>query len=159
MEKQVKKEIEKCLVIQIKEMLEKCENDDQLIDSQLLPKVCSYLEVIISELFRQKYKEWKFESLDGIFPSKAFRIDKCRISISGMCILISDQCLIPLLVRLKISELHNQIDSIECKIGEKSENGIIKIPYSSNKWRKKLETLDVDQINWCYKVSYDKKEN
>jgi hypothetical protein len=57
---------------------------------------CRDLNGYIPEVLREIHSEWKYESLDGIYPEIARKNGDLEIEIIGLCIFIQDQTLTPL---------------------------------------------------------------
>ena len=149
--------VEKSLSKLIGLIIKKLESGEDIYDSEELREVLGFLEYFISLELREKYDEWEYESLDGIYVGQITMTGKNQISIIGMCVLISDQSFIPIYINTKISDSSNEIEWMNCKLAEYGENGIIKIPYNSNRWNKQMYALDVNKINWHYSISYGKE--
>jgi hypothetical protein len=150
-------EVEKSISILMRSILKEIETGDKVNDTEDLRKVLSLLETFISWELKKKYIEWKHESLDGIYISLITKSCPNQISFTGFCILTSEQCLIPIQGHIKISDSLDEIDWMDCKLAQLGENGITKIPYESNQWRKQLNTLDFELINWHYSIYYEKE--
>jgi|GEM_PF-2984896 len=114
------------------------------------------LESFITIELRKKYNDWKFESIDGIYPGNISMTEENQIKIIGMCILTSDQSVVPIFINIKISDLYDDILWMKCKLAESKSDGVYKVSYNSNKWRKEIFALDMDKINWFYSVDYNK---
>lgn len=145
-------DVERSISVLMRSNLSKIECGSDIFDSELISKLLSLLETFITLEIRKRYQDWKYESLDGIFTEKISKTDKNQFCFVGMSILTIDQSLIPIFVHIKISDSQDRFDWVELKLAEHGENGIIKIPYNSNRWRKKLYILDSKSINWYYSV-------
>jgi hypothetical protein len=44
------------------------------------------------------------------------------------------------------------VEWVRCRLGERTDEGLLRIPYASNGWRKTLHLLDVARIDWVYDV-------
>lgn len=102
--------IEQSICELVHSLLEKLEPGDAIYESEVFRDILSHLEVFITLELRKKYREWKYESIDGIYISHASVEGINQISISGMCILVSDQSLIPIQVQFMIADSNNELD-------------------------------------------------
>ncbi|KNY25864.1 hypothetical protein [Pseudobacteroides cellulosolvens] len=149
--------IEKSLSKLIGIIINKFESGVDIYDSEELREALSLFETFISLELRKKYDDWEYESLDGIYEGQILMTGKNKISIIGMCVLVSDQSYIPIYINIEISDSTDEIVWMDCKLAELGQNGIIKIPYNSNRWNKQMYALDVNTIAWYYSISYGKE--
>ena len=108
---------------------------------------------VLSEI----YPEWNHESLDGILPLVARKTGDGEADIFGLCIIISDQSLTPLHVRLQVAASTDEVSWLESRLGEQGKHGMVRTPYeSSSAVAKRLYALDgkADLIDWVYKVTF-----
>ena len=130
-------------------------------DSEQFEEVLSGLEFFLPhQVLSEVYPEWGGESLDGILPLVARKTGDGEAEILGLCILISDQTLTPLHVRLQVAVYTDEVSWLECKLGERGKHGMVRTPYeSSSAVAKRLYALDgkADQIDWVYKVTFGKR--
>jgi len=99
-------------------------------------------------LERRYPKPWRGEALDGLYPSRALKIGPRAAEVAGMCIIISDQTLTPFHVSLGVAETNDEIEWLYCRLGERTEDGILRIPYGSSKWKTRLYELDPANVEW-----------
>jgi hypothetical protein len=136
-------------------------SDGEYFDtSEELRKVFLGLERIVPDVLREIYPEWYPESLDGIMPLLARKIGESEAEIYGLCILMSDQTLTPLHVRLQVAEGHDQLSWIECRLGERGRQGMSRTPLPSvDSLAKLLHHLQnrSDQIEWVYKATFGQR--
>jgi hypothetical protein len=128
-----------------------------VIDSPELDEVLGDLECFLPSILAEVYSYWKNESLDGIFLSEARKIDSCKAELAGACILMSDQSVTLLNIRLKVSACEEKIEWMECRLGKRGEEtGEMEcIPYA--RWRHKALALardPIESIDWVYKVTF-----
>jgi hypothetical protein len=118
-----------------------------------LRKVLSALERFLPAALRGAYPEdWTYESLDGLFVARAFKIELRTADLVGMCILLTDQNVTPFHVCLRVAAAVDEIEWVHCRLGEQTEDGLLRIPYSATTWRQRLHALDVSAIAWAYEV-------
>lgn len=122
-------------------------------------EVLSALEFFIPEVLRGKYDEWRYESLDGIYPARVRRSGNREVEIVGICCLISDQTLTPLRLKIELSQTNAHIAWMECLLGEHTAEGMRRVPYSASVVNTKmLHVLKrLDTIDWYYDVEYDER--
>jgi hypothetical protein len=129
-------------------------------DTEQFRWALSGLERFLPDVLAEVYAEWNSESLDGIYPVQARRIGGGEAEIFGQCILISDQTLTPLHLRLQLSPVVDEISWLECRIGERGKHGMVRMPYDRlNANFKRLYLLDgrADMIDWVYKVTFGRR--
>ena len=130
-------------------------------DSEQFRELLSGLEFFLpQQVLSEIYTEWTRESLDGILPCLARKTGEGEAEILGLCILISDQTLTPLPVRLQVAASTNEVSWLECRLGERGKHGMVRTPYeSSSAVAKRLYALDgkADRIEWVYKVTFGKR--
>jgi hypothetical protein len=119
----------------------------------------SSLEFYIPQLLSHHYPEWEYESLDGFYLTNARKIGSETAEFAGSCILISDQSLAPVLIRLTLSPSRDSIAAYQVFLGE-GDCGRVGISGSSRNSRKGRQLLDIfserpNEIRWNYVVSSD----
>ena len=120
--------------------------------------VLTALEFFLSKLLREAYPNFKDESLDGIYPEAARKTGDDEIEIIGLCVLISDQTLTPLQVRLQLDATDDACSWIECRLGESIAGEMRKAPYSRSLVSGKLQVVErLDSVEWVYRVGYGKR--
>lgn len=125
--------------------------------------VLNGLEFFLPVILREIHNEWKYESLDGIYPVVARKTGAGEVDIFGLCILISDQTLTPLHLRFQIASFEDEISWLECNLGEQGEQGMVRIPYDAlNAAFKRVYGVwalegNSDKIDWVYKVTFGER--
>jgi hypothetical protein len=77
--------------------------------------------------------------------------------IFRLCILLSDQTVTPLWVRLQVAACTDKVSWLECRLGERGKHGMVRVPYDSyTALTKRIYALDgrQDEIDWVYKVTF-----
>jgi hypothetical protein len=69
-----------------------------------------------------------------------------------MCVLITDQTVPPFQVGLRAAESTDQVEWIHCRLGERAGDGLLRIPYASTEWRKRLRLVHTSTIEWVYEI-------
>ena len=131
-----------------------------IADAEQFREVLCGLEYFLPEVLREIHPEWDRESLDGLFPQVACKTRDGEAEIFGLCILISDQTLTPFHLRLQISPSVDKVSWLECRLGERGEQGMVRTPYQSlNAIRKRLYGREgrADRIDWVYNVTFGKR--
>ncbi len=108
---------EEIICCDLRPILSSLEDGDNIQDSEELNEVLVGLEVFLSIIFQDRYNEWKYEGLDGIYLSKALRTGLNEAELIGICILISDQTLTPIHIRLRLAISSDEIEWLDCKLG------------------------------------------
>jgi hypothetical protein len=120
------------------------------------------LEFFLPAVLSKVYYHWKYESMDGLYLAVARKTAPREAELIGLCILISDQTLTPIHVRIRASEFEDQIEWLECKVGESGEGKgrMVRLPYDSSKQGKLLVTLPdrLYTLDWAYQVSIDERK-
>jgi hypothetical protein len=126
-------------------------------DSARLREVLSILEWFLPDVLQEIYSDWKWEALDGVLSCQARKTGDGEADIFGLCILITDQTLTPLHVRLQVAAANDEVSWLECRLGERGEQGLMRMRCAS--LAKQLHALDgrVDQIDWVYKVTFGQR--
>lgn len=142
----------------LRTILETLAQGESLEESESFRDVLSGLEFFLSDILIGKYPEWKYESLDGFHLAKASKIGVNQAELIGMCILNADQTLTPFHLRLKVAESKKGIEWLHCRLGENTEEGLLRIPYNSSKWKKYMYRLEASSIDWVYEVTIGDEE-
>ncbi len=117
------------------------------------------LELYIPQLLSRRYSEWKKESLDGFFLANARKIGSETAEFVGLCILISDQTVTPVLIRLTLTSLRDSIAAYQVFLGEPGGGhlGISGPPCNSPHAQRLLDTVSarLNNIRWSYAITSD----
>lgn len=132
---------------------------DTIPDSPQLQRILSALEFYLPAVLRQAHGDWKHESLDGVFCELARKTAETRAEIAGLCVLISDQTLTPYHVKWRVASERDEIEWLECMLGEVRNGGMVRIPYVSPDSKShpagKLSVAGrLDTIEWKYHVGF-----
>lgn len=118
------------------------------------------LELYIPGLLRERYPEWKDESLDGFFPAEARRTDATSLRIAGICILITDQRVTPFLVELSISD--ETVERASIRLGEPGAGPLgISGPTCGSTGAERLLNgllLRIDSVKWSFRLDRARPE-
>lgn len=150
---------EERLCIRLRSFLEKLAANSVIEDSEEFYWVLVSLNFFLPEVFVEIHPEWRYESLDDIYPEMARKVGENEIEIIGICCFISDQTLTPLHLQLQIDPDRNMVSWLECWLGEDTEDGLFRVPYdTSTVVGKKLNVLNrLDSIKWFYHVGYGER--
>jgi hypothetical protein len=117
------------------------------------------LELYIPQLLSRRYSEWKKESLDGFFLANARKIGSETAEFAGLCILISDQTVTPVLIRLTLTSSRDSIAAYQVFLGEPGGGhlGISGPPCNSPHAQRLLDTVSarLNNIRWSYAITSD----
>ena len=120
----------------------------------------SSLEWFLPDVLQETHPEWRNESLDGICPSIARKTGDNEIEIIGVCILISDQTMTPLHVRLQLDPVEDAVSWLECRLGKSTPEGMLRVPYTHEFEMKGLHVLNrLDSVDWAYHVGFGERRN
>jgi hypothetical protein len=147
---------ERCVSQSLRAILCDVPNGESIPDSEQFRTFLIGLECFLPEILQEIHSEWRYECLDGIYTSVAKKSTDREIEILGLCIIISDQTLTPLHVRIRIAKEDQEVSWLECRLGERCRNGTVRLPYDSNSISKRLYALEArtEQIDWVYKVTF-----
>src|SRR5688572_15559229 len=71
-------------------------------DSPEFQEALTGLEWFLPDVLAEIHSEWSGESLDGIYSHIAHKTGEGEAEIYGLCILLSDQTLTPINIRLQL---------------------------------------------------------
>ena len=127
---------------------------DRVPDCAGLRDLLSGLEYLLPEVLAAEHRWWRYEGFDGILPVVARKVSPREIEVNGLCILISDQSVTPIQVRLGIASEADEIASLECKVGEPGDGagGLRREPFDHHRIAKDLASVGdrASQIDWVY---------
>ena len=97
---------------------------------------------------------WKYESLDGVFTELAIKTAERQAEIAGLCILMSDQTLTSYHVRLRWASNVDEIEWLDCRLGEIRDGAMVRMPYNARR-RVRWSVADrLDSIEWQFHVGF-----
>lgn len=115
--------------------------------------VVSALECYLPAMLREVHLCWKHESLDGVFHEKAVKTAARRAEIAGHCIRISDQTLTPFHVQLGHALNVDEIEWLDCRLGEVRGGVMVRIPYS-RRYRIRSVSDRLHSIEWKFHIGF-----
>ena len=117
------------------------------------------LELYIPPLLSSYYPKWESESLDGFFITNARKTGVGSAELAGLCILMSDQTLTPVLIRLVLTSSCNSVASYQVFLGEAGGGhlGISGPSCNTSRAQKLLDNVGarLDYIRWSYTITSD----
>ncbi|MBB6100027.1 hypothetical protein HNR42_003492 [Deinobacterium chartae] len=132
-------------------------------DFDIIPSsdLCYLLELYVPQILSDQFPMWREESLDGIFPVKARKLGRMTLELGGMCILMSKQTVIPILIKLTLNASGDTISTYRVSMGE-SGNGHLnmsEMEYNPSRLQNLINNFlsRVDNINWAYVISGGKE--
>jgi hypothetical protein len=128
-------------------------------ESRAFNGLLSVLEQFLSETLRDIHPEWEFETLDGVLPAIANKAARGEAELLGLCILITDQSVVPMHLRLQHANVGDTISWFDCKFGEAKSHRMLRVPWDSrNEALKRLHLPhEVERINWFYHLTYGRR--
>lgn len=90
-------------------------------------------EFFLPGVLREVHAEWKGESLDGVYPQMFRKVSDREMELVGIAIFISDQTLTPIWFNLQLSPQFDRVSWIDLRLGEHTEIGCRREPYSHGK--------------------------
>ncbi len=138
----------------LREIVDELQQGAQIPDSVGFRESLSGLEYLLPEVLAAEHHWWRYEGFDGILPAVARKVGPQEIEVIGVCILISDQSVTPIYVRLGLSSEADEIAWLECKVGEPGDRdgGLHRDSYESRRIASDLASVGdrASQINWVY---------
>jgi hypothetical protein len=136
---------------------------DSLGDEWSTRDLMASFEYFLPDVLREARREWRSESLDGIYPQIFRKIGVRDAELVGLAIFISDQSLNPIHLQLQLASEFDRIAWLDLRLGEQTSGGRLRVPYREyNEW-KVSPLLDVakryDSIDWYYHVGYGKRQS
>jgi hypothetical protein len=129
-------------------------------DSEQYREVLTALQYFIPVVLGEIHREWTFQGLDDIVPVEARKTGEGEVELFGVCCIVSDQTLTPLHVHSQVAALDDEISWLECRLGERGQDGMVRKPYGFlGEMTKRLRVLDgrVDRIDWVYEVTFGER--
>lgn len=111
---------------------------------------------------REVHPQWKYESLDGVLPLIVRKTGPLELELIGNAILITDQTEVPVHLQLQLDESAERVSWPECRLGEKIDGQLKRVPYSSDAWQVRNALTvqrNLDAIDWFYVVGYGTKRH
>lgn len=130
------------------------------VEERCLTRELGGLDFFLPQVLREKYNFWKSESLDGVCPIYVQKLAERQVEIVGICILITDQTVTPIHLRMEVSADADSIQWLECRLGEKQPNGgMARVKYTSAWPLNSLLAIkqDPDAIEWCFAITYGER--
>jgi hypothetical protein len=117
----------------------------------------SGLEWFLPEILGQAHGFWETASLDGVFTRAVKRIGSRSADVVGTAILLEDQAVVPVHVRLSHHASRDEIDWMEARVGVATAGReMLRLEYGS-KAARDLEVLLpelVDRLDWAFTATY-----
>jgi hypothetical protein len=136
-------------------------NGAAIEDSENFRNLLSGLEFFLPSVLGEVHQEWRNENMDRIFSAVARKTGPNEAEIIGLCILISDQTLTPIQVRIRVSATKDEIEWIECNVGESGEGrgGMLRTPYNAMSGRQLMAVAErVSVIDWAFRVGFGERQ-
>jgi hypothetical protein len=152
--------IEQDLCSRLRSILSETPIGESIWDHPQIGDVTWRLERFIPAVLGEIHCEWQHEGLDGIFPLVFRKTEGGEAELFGLCLLISDQTLTPIHVRLQVAVSSDEVSWLECRLGEMGDQGMMRIPYEFEGPRqKRIHALEgrKDLIDWVYKVTFGER--
>jgi len=126
-------------------------------ESPELRDVLNGLEFFLPPTLAEIYPYWKGESLDGFYLSEARKTHERSAWLRGVGVLISDQTLTPVDVCLRVSASEDEIEWMECRLGERGDGkgGMQRISYSDWQGHSFRVLRHASQVtDFVYKITF-----
>jgi hypothetical protein len=152
---------EEALSRSLRSILDGLTEGEAIGDSEDFRHVLSDLEFFLPAILGEIHREWKDESLDRVLSAAARKTGPGEAEIIGLCILISDQTLTPIHVRLQVSPSSDEITWLECSVGERGDGRAGMLRTSYNAMRSKQLAMVAERrndIDWAYRVGFGQRQ-
>ncbi|WP_157463736.1 hypothetical protein [Deinococcus pimensis] len=123
--------------------------------------LASLLEVYLPRLLARRYPQWAWETLDAVFVTRARKVGPRAADLAGAALLMSDQTLTPLSVRLALAESGDEVASYEVRLGEPG-GGRLRVSgplYGRSGVFVESVAARLDDIAWVYRVAGDMEDD
>ena len=129
---------------------------DPIVPSSENGDIFSSFECFLPGVLHEIHTEWRYESLDGIYPASFRKTGDREIELIGLALFISDQTVTPLHVRLQLSPGFDCVSWIDLKLGERIDGKCRRDPCGSAEASRMMVhvTNGFDSIDWYYHVGY-----
>ncbi|WP_027483492.1 hypothetical protein [Deinococcus pimensis] len=112
------------------------------------------LELYLPHLLARRYPQWASETLDGVFVAQARKVGPDTAELVGAGLLMSDQTLTPLSVRLELAESGDEVASYHVRLGEPG-GGRMRVSgplYGRSGGFVESVVARLDDVEWVYRV-------
>lgn len=149
--------VEEVLAQRLRAVLARAAVGKALDQGDELREMLSALEWYLPCVLEEIHAYWKNESLDGVLCSKLTRTGPTSAELLGICILMNDQTIVPAHVRLRLSKTTDEIEWLECRLGERGNGagGMIRHPYDQSIQRQLcVISRNINAFDWACAVTY-----
>jgi len=121
---------EELLCRSLRTILAVLKDGESIGDSEVFQSVLAGLEFFLPQVLPGIFADSGGGILDGFCPVVAKKTGEAEAEIIGLCILISDQTLAPIKMRMQLALNKDEVSWLECKFGEPGLHGIERTPYA-----------------------------
>lgn len=146
--------LEQQLARSLRDACDKAPIGGDISRSDAFQVVTSALEFYLPAVLREIHACWKYESLDGVLHELAVKTGARQVEIAGLCILISDQTLTPFHVRLRYSADVDEIEWLDCRLGEVRGDTMVRVPYNAFPAGVRRVPDRLNSIEWKFHVGF-----
>src|SRR5690606_4290777 len=92
----------------------------------------------------------------SVFHELAIKTGPRHVEIAGICILITDQTLTPYHVQLRLAARADEIEWLDCRLGEVRDGVMVRIPYDFYFNRVGIRAIAdrLNAIQWQFHVGF-----
>lgn len=146
--------LENSLAVDLRTLLHDVEAGGDIPDTPYLRSVLSRLEAYLLAVLREVHAEWKHESLDGVFCELGRKTGDREVEFAGLCLLITDLTLTPYHVRVRLADEADEIEWLDCRLGEIRNGELVRIPYNAYAGGRLSVAGRLQSITWKYHVGF-----
>lgn len=130
------------------------------LEMHTVPILGSALQFFLADVLSEVHDEWRYESLDGIYPRVFRKTGERAVEFLGLGVFISDQTLTPIHFQMQLSPTLDSVAWIDLRLGEHSESGCRREPYTSATVNGPMLHVAerLSSIEWFYHVGYGGRE-
>ena len=154
--------VEEKLAQHLRAALARAEVGESLDSFEEFVKALTALDWFLPGILVEVHGHWKGRSFDGFMEHRSTKIGPSSAEVFGMISLISDMTMVPIHVRLRASQTVDEIEWLECRVGEVGDDsgGMIRHPISKGHRKRRSSTpRSVEAINWAYAVTYGEPDS
>lgn len=143
----------------LRRVLDRLPDRSPIADSSHFVLFLNSLECFAPAVMAEVSDWWKHESFDGFYWSSSRKVSSREAEFFGICILITDQSFVPLHVRLRVAPVVDEIEWLECRVGERGDGPGGMGRFAWREWHLHLPRLLVDvarradRIRWACHVT------
>ena len=154
--------VEEVLAQRLRAALARAEIGEALDSFEEFVKALTALDWFLPGILGEVHGHWKGRSFDGFMEHRSTKIGPNSAEVFGMISLITDMTMVPIHVRLRASQTVDEIEWLECRVGEVGGDSgdMIRHPISKAYRKRRSSTpRSVHAIDWVYAVTFGEPDS